>query len=169
VWQQSWERLQRTRQAERDQARQARLPDPNREAVPTELLKSPREETEATVPAGLRAVTRLAEPSLEMVVLRADQKADQGLCTAVAQAGSKRLAQGLVQALLARAVTISNQRLYLALNRLTPPPAFAATPALYRARLVVVAADGRPSKPAGLPFRLDPELGVVVESSEDVD
>ncbi|GIW10803.1 MAG: hypothetical protein KatS3mg061_1860 [Dehalococcoidia bacterium] len=170
VWQQSWERLQRTRQAERDQARQARIPDPNREAAPTELLKSPpREETEASVPAGLRAVTRLAEPSLEMVVLRAAQEVDQHLRTAVALAGSKRLDRGLVQALLARAVTISNRRLYRALDQLTPPPAFAATPALYRARLVVVAPDGRPSEPAGLPFRLDPALGVVVERSEDVE
>jgi hypothetical protein len=104
-----------------------------------------------------------------MVVLRAAQEVDQHLCTAVAQAGSKRLDRGLVQALLARAVTISNRQLYRALDQLTPPPAFAATPALYRARLVVIAPDGRPSEPAGLPFRLDPALGVVVESSEDVE
>jgi hypothetical protein len=139
-------------------AKDSRLATPIYPKRPSRLLAHPLEEEEPGVSPHLAAVTRLAEPSVDVVILRPE---DAPLRENLRDAPpGQRLPLWLVRELLRRSIAVSARRLYRELVRLPVPPAFAATPGLRRARVISV--DERGSFPE-LAIRLDTELGLVFE------
>jgi CRISPR-associated endonuclease/helicase Cas3 len=157
-WRDTWRVMRSRQEKEEALAKDSRLATPTYPKRPSRLLAHPLEEEEPGVSPHLAAVTRLAEPSVDVVILRPE---DSPLSEHLRDAPpGQRLPLWLVRELLRRSIAVSARRLYRELVRLPVPPAFAATPGLRRARVISV--DERGSFPE-LAIRLDPELGLVFE------
>jgi len=157
-WEDTWRAMRRAQEREEELARDARLATPLYPKRPSRLLAHPREEDDPGVAPHLAAVTRLAEPSVDVVILRPE---DAPLHDRLRDApAGQRLPLWLVRELLRRSIAVSARRLYGELVRLPIPHAFAATPGLRGARLVLVDERGDCAAPA---LRLDPELGLITD------
>jgi CRISPR-associated endonuclease/helicase Cas3 len=115
--------------------------------------------------AQLLAVTRLAEPSVRVVILRQGERHPvQATVSPSAKEipldGSLSFEQ--VRLCLYSSVTISDRRLVAELADTPPPAAFRSSPLLSEHRLLLV--GGEDSARVGtMTVRLDPRLGVVIE------
>jgi len=163
-WMETWKALRATQAKEEELAKDARLPTPTSPTRPADLLRNPREEDDAEVPSAAVAVTRLAEPSVDVVLLTPED--DELAGTLESQPRGERLPRDLTRELLLRSVSVSSKRLYRDLTALEVPPQFRRTPGLRRARLLRVADDGQlyhrddRGDVRPLDARLDPDLGL---------
>jgi CRISPR-associated endonuclease/helicase Cas3 len=156
VWQETAKKMFGEREKAEEEARARRLRTPCGElAEPWEFLKEAREEDEPELHPKLQALTRLAEPSINVVLLPAG----------VSPPGEKtRLPPGRVKELLAYGLLVTHASAVRALAAETPPPAFAATSALRRHRLLQLDGDGA-ARHGALTFRYSAELGLIIEGS----
>jgi CRISPR-associated endonuclease/helicase Cas3 len=158
-WRQTWMDLQDNRIGQLDQARDRRLLSPEGPTrLPSEFQRTCEEEDDLQLDGWLGGVTRLATPTVDVVLLRADEPLVEEL-----RRGTARVPREMVRALLLRSVGISSQRFVGAMRHVPVPPRFAATPGLRHHRLLLLDAHDC-AEINDLRLRLDPELGVLVES-----
>jgi len=160
-WQQTWTELQASRLGRLDQARDRRLPSPTGpRRPPSDFQRAYDDEDDLVLDGALRGVTRLAAPTIDLVLLRAGDP-----LIAEVSRGAEPLPRKLVGELVLRSVGISSQRFVAAMRDMEVPSRFAATPGLRRHRLLVLDASDCAVIGAHR-LRLDPELGVVVEPAQ---
>ncbi|MCS6803449.1 MAG: CRISPR-associated helicase Cas3' [Dehalococcoidia bacterium] len=109
-----------------------------------------------------QALTRLAEPAVEVVLLTASPvgpRLPDGRIVDLANTPDLEL----TRTLLRRSVRISHRRVAPALLSEPAPAGWARSALLRNARLLVLDEAGSAPLPGGGTLRLDPELGVVVE------
>jgi CRISPR-associated endonuclease/helicase Cas3 len=128
-WHNTWKEMAADRDREEDEAKTRRLGSPLAERSIERFLTDPREEDEDLHPA-LQALTRLAEPSFNVVLAPAGYELP-------AEPGEKD-----VRFLLERSVSVSHRGLVPVLRELQPPVAFQKRAALRRHRLVVLEGSG---------------------------
>ncbi len=75
-WHSTFAEMKRKRQRERDKAMVPRIPSPSTGARLEDYTRDPREEDAADLHPALQALTRLAEPSVEVVLLPANSPLD---------------------------------------------------------------------------------------------
>lgn len=148
-WHDTWQKMAAHRAREEDEARTRRLGSPLSDRSIERYLTDPREEDEDLHPA-LQALTRLAEPSFNVVLAPAGYELP-------AELGEKD-----VRFLLERSVSVSHGGLVPVLRELQPPAAFQKRAALRRHRMVVL--DGSGSATVGRwRLRYSREVGLEIE------
>ncbi len=120
-WNETWEALQRKKDYEDREARQRRLASPNSQGFITRFLADPREDDADLHPA-LQALTRLAVPSVSVVLL------------APGETVPSVVGRDDVIRMLQRTVEVTHRGLVPVLQRIEPPVSFARSPALRRHR-----------------------------------
>jgi hypothetical protein len=127
--------------------------------LPSDFQRSCDDEDDLVLDGTLRGVTRLAAPTVDLVLLRAGDP-----LIAEVNRGADPLPRNVVHELLLRSVGISFQPFVAAMRGADVPPRFAATPGLRRHRLLILGANDCAVVGAHR-LRLDAELGVVVEAA----
>lgn len=151
-WEQTWKAMKGRQEEESIEAQQRRLDSPLAELSPAELLRNPREEDEELHPK-LQALTRLADPSINVVLAPPGH-------TLGSQIATKE-----VRSLLDHSMSISHRGLVPALRELAPPDPFQRVPALRRHRYIPLDADGQ-AVVGRWRLRYSAELGLVVEEAQ---
>lgn len=158
-WRETWAELQDKRTGQLDQARDRRLLSPEGPTrLPSEFQRSYDDEDDLDLDESLRGVTRLATPTIDVVLLPSGDPLIEEV-----DRGSDRMPRDIVRRLLLRSVGISSSRVVAATRHVQVPPRFAATPGLRRHRLLQLDASDC-AVMGDVRLRLDPELGVLVES-----
>ena len=121
LWNKTWEALQRKKDYEDREARQRRLATPNSQGFITRFLADPREDDADLHPA-LQSLTRLAGPSVSVVLL------------APGETVPSVVGRDDVIRMLQRTVAVTHRGLVPVLQRIEPPVSFARSAALRRHR-----------------------------------
>ena len=150
-WHRTWEALQTAVGRERQEANSRRLNIPS-SSSPSALLPNPRAEDEPDIHPALQAVTRLADPSVPLVILPPDEELPPGKPTTE-----------IARRMLRRAVSVTRRDLVKALAAFQPPKGWDESPWLRRHRLVRVAPGEESLEVPGFAIRYDGELGLEVE------
>lgn len=124
AWRQSFAEMTVSQQAEDGQARLNRLATPGSRKQLERFMEHIREEDDPELPRALQAVTRLGDPSLDVVLLRAGE------------ALPKPLRREHTPAVLLRSVPVSHRGVVPLLLEAEPPKAFARLSALRHHRLL---------------------------------
>jgi len=156
-WVETWNALQEKKAAERREAEERRLTTPLAELQLSKILKHPGEEDAPDLHPNLQALTRLANPSVSLVLLPADSD--------LVPADREALSADRIQALLMHSVSTSRPGLVEELSAMSPPSAFTKVAALRRHRLVLLGDDGTAAVGR---WRLayDSELGLTIDRPE---
>jgi len=154
MWERTWARLQKEKENEASEAKIRRLKPPWSSGRLDELMPDPRAEDEPGLPTGLQALTRLAEPSVPVVILPPGDPA----LTARTTPGRDE-----ARRLVGRAVTVSRLGLVQALAAMPPPANWAEHAVLHRHRLLVIG-DEPNREIAGYAISYSESLGLVVET-----
>ncbi|MGH7390349.1 MAG: CRISPR-associated helicase Cas3' [Candidatus Rokuibacteriota bacterium] len=163
-----WRETLREERSARDGARAEAevrwLPMPTSDVPLPMLMRNPREEDEPEIHPAHQALTRLAEPSVSIVLLHATPG---GPATAPEGGQLVDLSRSPSAAdaarLLGRSVTFSDRRLVRLLQAKPVPAAWQRSPLLRHHRAVILGADGAATFGHNR-LLLDPELGVVIET-----
>ena len=158
AWRQTQERLADAQRADAQRARVVRVPAPGADEPFYARPLSDASDDEAS--ADLRAATRLGD-SLAVVILHASESQLVGGPFA-------RTSIQEIRGLLSRVVSFSNPGIVHPLRALDPPERWRDSAFLYNHRLIQLDQADRWATPEGpgrhLALRLDPDLGVVIES-----
>ena len=154
AWRGTWQAMKKKQEREEAEAKLRRLGAPTGKPSIERVLQHPREEDEDLHPA-LQAVTRLGDPTFNLVLLEA------GMNIPVV------LDREAIVALIDRSVSTSHKGLVAALQDIEPLPQFQRHAALRRYRLAQLdeqgtAAIGRFS------VRYSPDLGLEILREEDM-
>lgn len=150
-WRRTWDILQHDMSDERREAKARRLNVPSNSS-PSALLTCPRAEDEPDIHPALQAVTRLAAPSVTLVILPPGEDLP-----------SAKPTPDDARRLLRRAVSVTRKDLVGALGRIAPPKGWEESPWLRHHRLVRVAPAEESLDVPGFAIRYDGELGLQVE------
>lgn len=154
-WRETWAAMGRKRAEERREAHNRRIRTPVDEAWLEDFQKDPVEEDNPDLHPALQAVTRLAGPSVDVVLLRhGDMLPIQG----------ERPSRREVRKYLRSAVNISRRDLVRILARESVPSDWLDSPSLRRHRLLVLDEESEAAIP-GFTIRYDPQLGLEVEAT----
>lgn len=151
-WHETWEAMQRKKEHEDREARQRRLATPNSRGFITQFLRDPREEDSDLHPA-LQALTRLAEPSVSVVLL------------APGETIPSSVGRDDVIRMLDRTVDVTNRGLVPVLQRIEPPGPFARSPALRRHRCFTLDEAGV-ARVEGWVLEYNADLGLRISKEE---
>lgn len=156
-----WEATRRTLASERDEARkkadQALIRPPQYRGDILDGFNRELEEDNPDVHRTLQAATRLADPSVTVVVLKQGERAQ------LEPAGTPTL--DAARNLLARSVPITGRGIVPALLAIDPPAAWQRSPLLRHCRLVELGETHR-NRVQDYLISLDRELGVTVTSAK---
>ncbi len=155
----TWKDMQRTMEKEELTAKGNLILPPDDPAEPAEFLKrfsKDLNEDSPDIHQSLQALTRLTEPSVQVVCLLESDGVDQSVKPSPAQ----------VCAFLQRAITITDKRVVCTLWNQPVPPGWRKIPALRHHRLLTFS-EGSPLVGKYL-LRLDPELGLLIDGSPAV-
>lgn len=122
-------------------------------AHPSDFQKFWREEDSPELHPALQALTRLAEPSVSVVLL------PEG--SPLIPKGSAAPDREMARPLVGRSVSVSSWLGVNALFKQEPPTAFAASPALRRHRLLILDSNSE-ARLDGVLFNYDSELGLQI-------
>ncbi len=154
-WRETWKQLKRQQATEQIEAAERRLKPPWNRGGVRHLMPDPREEDAPDLHPALQALTRLAEPSVDLVVLRP---------TDPAASATRPPDRDETQHLLMRSVRVSHRRLVRALADVPVPPPWRMNPALHRHRLLVVGQVPSQDVP-GFAIQYGARLGLVIEDT----
>lgn len=152
----AWEDMQRAVEKEISTARGNLIPRPDDPAEPDEFLErfsKGLEEDNPDIHRSLQALTRLTEPSVQVVCLLESDGLDLDVKPAVAQ----------IRSFLRRAMTITDKRVVFTLRDQPVPSGWERTPALRHHRLLTFSEGS-----IGIgkyTLRLDPELGLLIDQA----
>jgi len=153
-WRETWAAMQGKKQKEGTEAKDRTVRTPiGSTAHPSDFQKFWREEDSPELHPALQAVTRLTEPTVNVVLLPAGSPLEPK--------GSRTPDRDTVRALVGQSVSVSSRGAVQALFKQEAPPAFAASPALRRHRLLIVDTNGE-GRVEGVRFAYDPELGLTI-------
>lgn len=156
-WRETWATMRDKQAAEQDEARIRRLRAPWSTTELGRFVQDARKEDDPDLHPALQALTRLAGPSVSIVILPAGSPLLPEGHTAPSRATTREL--------LKHSVSVSSPQAVRALLALAPPPAFEASAALQRHRLLVLDDHGT-AQVGDLLFRYDSALGLVVIRTE---
>lgn len=168
AWREAWARTLEAQHKEaaeaKQEAKQRLLPIPDRDGGLDWLVGMPREEDAPDLHPAHQALTRLAEPSVSLVLLHGSPKAPS-----LKRAGGAPFdpatapTMALTKELLRCSVSVSDRRLVGPLLRATEatPPAWQRS-ALLRHHRAVYLDDAGDAQVAGWTLRLDSDLGLCV-------
>jgi CRISPR-associated endonuclease/helicase Cas3 len=153
-WAETWAAMQKKKQEERREAmdRTVRKPD-GPIAHPSDFQRFEREEDSPELHPALQALTRLAEPTVSVVLLPEGSPLEPK--------GSEAPNREKVRALVGQSVSLSSWLAVNALFKQEVPKAFQASPALRRHRLLILDGNGEASV-EGVRFSYDPQLGLEI-------
>ena len=154
-WRETWGAMQKKKDRETREARErtVRTPAGSIAEDPSDFQRFCREEDSPELHPALQAMTRLAEPSVDVVILPEDSP--------LAPKGSQPPNRATVKELMLNSITVSSRMAVPVLFKLAVPPAFAASPALCRHRLLILDGNGE-ALVDGLRFSYDPIVGLEV-------
>ena len=154
MWQETWRSMQRKKEEDEREANNRTVRPPvGRIAHPSVFQKFRREEDAPELHPALQAVTRLTEPTVSVVLL------PEG--SPLAPKGSNPPDRETVRELVLHSISVSSRMAVQVLFKLEAPPAFAASPALRRHRLVLLDGDGA-AVVDGVRFSYSPETGLSI-------
>lgn len=157
----SWKGMQEALRSEETEAKQRYIKRPQFGGPLAEIVSEPRlEDDPRPLPPALLAMTRLAQPSVTVIVLWNRGNApvtSKGRHVDLDAKPPMRAAQALLQ----WSVTLSDRRIVCDLLATKPPPGWRKSPLLRECRLLLLDAEDY-ADVDGTPVRLDSELGVVV-------
>lgn len=157
-WRLTWKQMVKKQADERREAEDRRLRTPGAGGLLTDFIRFPREEDAPDLHPALQAVTRLAEPSVDVVLLP--------LGSPLVPLGSGAPHRERVRDLLRHTVKVSSRLAVPVLRRTTSPEAFAASPPLRRHRLLMLDEKGR-ANVDGLVFSYNSKLGLTIAAQEE--
>ena len=165
-WEETRTRLDKAEELEREEAKARWLPAPSQRVKLSDFTENARAEDEPGFHPAHQALTRLAEPSVVVVLLHGDRDRP-----ALDRGGrpinpSAKPGAALTRELLARSVTLQSPRglVYSLLERGHTPSGWQRSPHLRNARLLTLDAEGR-AEHGGFRLWLDDELGVWAEKA----
>lgn len=167
AWREAWARTLEAQHKEaaeaKQEAKQRLLPIPDRDGGLDWLVGMPREEDAPDLHPAHQALTRLAEPSVSLVLLHGSPKAPSLEAGGAPFDPATAPTMALTKELLRCSVSVSDRRLVGPLLRATEatPPAWQRS-ALLRHHRAVYLDDAGDAQVAGWTLRLDPELGLCV-------
>ncbi|MBI5948771.1 MAG: CRISPR-associated helicase Cas3' [Chloroflexi bacterium] len=157
-WRETWEGMEGKKRNERSEADHRRVRTPvGTTALPSDFQRFWREEDSPELHPALQALTRLTEPSVDVVFLPEGSPLLPG--------GNKPPDREHVKQLLLNSISVSSRMAVPVLFRQKPPPAFETSSALRRHRLLVLDARGEVHVDR-LVFRYDAELGLEIAREE---
>ena len=148
------EDMQQAKKKETFTAKQNLIKPPDDPAEPDEFLERfsrNLEEDNPEIHQSLQALTRLTEPSVQVVCLLESDSVDFGVKPSPAQ----------IRSLLRRAMTITDKRVVFTLLNQPAPSGWKRTPALRHHRLLIFS-EGNTAVGRYI-LRLDPELGLIID------
>lgn len=153
-WRETWEALEEKKEAESREAKDRTVRTPvGSIAHPSDFQRFRLEEDSPELHPALQAVTRLAEPAVSVVLLPEGSPLEPK--------GSEAPDRNMVRELVGRSVSVSSRLAVPALFKLEPPPAFAASPALRRHRLLILDGNGE-TRLGDVRLKYGPEFGVSI-------
>ena len=150
----AWEDMQRAIEKEQSTAKGSLIRPPDDPAAPGEFLEQfskNLEEDNPDIHQSLQALTRLTEPSVQVVCLLESDGFDL----------SEKPSSAQIRSFLKRAMTITDKRVVFTLREQAVPSGWKRTPALRHHRLLMFS-EGSTSVGKYL-LRLEPELGLLVD------
>jgi hypothetical protein len=127
-------------------------------AIPSDFQRFWRQEDSPELHPALQAVTRLAQPSVDLVLLHEGSP--------LGPKGGNPPGRDHLKELLLNSVSVSSRLAVPALFSLTVPAAFAASAALRRHRLLTLDSDGK-ARAEGVVFTYDSDLGLEITREGD--
>jgi CRISPR-associated endonuclease/helicase Cas3 len=165
-WRHTLHRQRAAKDAAQAEAQVRWLPPPRSGALLAEVTRSPLDEDAPDIHPAHQALTRLAEPSVSVVLLHATHGGIAMTRDGICLVDLSRYPSAIEAAqLLGRSVTISDRRLVRALQAEPVPPAWQRSP-LLRHHRVMVLGEGGAVQVGHHRLRLDTELGVVIDTEE---
>jgi len=166
-WEKTAEKQEMERANEKVQAMQKWTPRPDTGKALWQMTQDPTREDAPEAHKELQALTRLAQPSVSVVLLW-DQPGGASFDRAGERPArvSSRPTLAEAKLLLRRAVSISHPGVFAELIRTNPPAAWRNSSLLRRHRLLLLDADNRASTER-YTIELDPELGLRISRKED--
>jgi CRISPR-associated endonuclease/helicase Cas3 len=162
-WLATREALRKSQESEAREAENRYIKRPWADVDLSELAFHPREEDAPELHPKLQALTRLTEATVQAVCLAGNPEAPRiGPDGPTVSLETKPTFQQTL-ALLSRSVQISNPFVVYALLASPPPRGWQESPLLRRARAVFFDGNGT-AMVGGTRMRLDPELGIVIET-----
>ena len=152
----AWEKLQEDMKKEEFTAKGNLVPAPDGPAEPDEFLEKfskGLDEDNPDIHQSLQALTRLTEPSVQVVCLSESDDADPSVKPSPAQ----------IKFFLKKAMTITDKRIVFTLREKSAPSGWKKTPAL-RYHRPLVFSEGSTSV-GRYTLRLDSELGLLIDQS----
>ena len=150
----AWEDMQRAVEKEKSTAKGNLIPCPDDSAEPDEFLErfsKGLEEDNPEIHQSLQALTRLTEPSVQVVCLSESDGLDLAVKPSPAQ----------IRSFLRHAMTITDKRVVFTLRGQSVPSGWKRTPALRHHRLLIF--SERSAVVGKYLLRLDPELGLLID------
>lgn len=148
--------LEEKQEAERREAQDRRLATPLASLPLSQVLRHPGAEDQPDLHPALQALTRLAEPSISLVII------PEGSPLLPVDAG---LTVDRIKELLMHSVSTNHPGVVRELSAAPPPPEFANVAALRRHRLVALGPDGTAAV-GSWQLAYDPELGLSIDRRE---
>lgn len=163
-WQSTLERLEKAREAERQEAEKRWLPAPAQDLELARITAGALSEDAPDLHPTFQALTRLSGPSVTAVFLHGDAERPALEPGAAGISLSARPDAELTRELLARSVNLQSPRglVFSLIDTGQTPSGWQRSPHLRHARLIVLDANGA-AEHEGYRIRLDEDLGVVAE------
>ncbi len=158
MWHETWAKMQARKGDEEREARERRLGTPTRLVPLDSLLRNPREEDAEDLHPALQALTRLAEPTIDLVLLDANSPL-QGRV-------ERELSRQKVRELLERSVKVAGWPGVPALATQEIPKGFASRAALRRHRMLVLDEAGA-GRAGNVRFTYHRDLGLLLTRLEE--
>ena len=156
----AWKDMQETMKKEESTAKGNLIRHPNDSAEPDEFLEKfskGLEEDNPDIHQSLQALTRLTEPSVQVVCLSESDDVDLRVKPSPAQ----------IRSFLRSAMTITDKRVVFTLREKSAPSGWKKTPAL-RYHRPLIFSEGSTSV-GRYTLRLDPELGLLIDQFPEAD
>jgi CRISPR-associated endonuclease/helicase Cas3 len=145
-----------------EEANERRLNHPSADIALWQFTRDPRDEDAPELHPKLQAVTRLAEPSVQVVLLHGSPDRPSFEAHGKETINLARVPDARqVRSLLARSVTLSDRRVIHALLGTDPPRGWQRSPLLRHARLLLLGETGE-ALVNGWTVRLDRDVGVEI-------
>jgi hypothetical protein len=162
-WHTTLEALEKAREHDTSEAKTRWLNHPHADVKLWDFTRDPKEEDSPDFHDAHRALTRLAEPSVQVVMLyrtAAGTSLDPGGVEVVDTNVRPRAA--IARRLVERAVTLTDRRVVHELLKAEPPPGWQRSAVLRPSRLVELDAAGREVTDRKWAIRNDAEVGVEI-------
>lgn len=161
-WDETHVALQKARENEEQQARNRYIKRPALDDPLYEIVSDPREEDAPDLHAAFRALTRLADETVQVICLGGTEEHPLLRPDGPPIPLRRKPKQDEIEALLQRSVSLSDKRVVYALLEQKSPALWDETPLLRHHRPLYFDAQGV-AVVGKRHVRLDPELGIVIE------